>query len=71
MTEKTTPGRMRNLRKNDVQFDRLPARVVVAIRAKQDASERLIGWFQLAVVVIFGLLYAASRISRIPISRTR
>jgi hypothetical protein len=54
-----------------VQFDRLPARVVVAIRAQQDASERLIGWFQLAVVVIFGLLYAAPRISRIPISRTR
>ena len=62
---------MRNLRKNDVQFDRLPARVVAAIRAQQDVSERLTGWFQLAVVVIFGLLYAASRISRIPISRTR
>ena len=71
MTEKTTPGRMRNLRKNDVQFDRLPARVVAAIRTQQDVSERLTGWFQLAVVVIFGLLYAASRISRIPISRTR
>ena len=71
MTEKTTPGRMRHLRKNDVQFDRLSVRVVVAIRGQQDASERLIGWFQLAVVVIFGLLYAASRISRIPISRTR
>ena len=38
----------------------LPERVSRAIRQQQDASERLIGWFQLAVVTIFGLLYAVS-----------
>lgn len=40
--------------------DQLPERVTDAIRAQQDASERLIGWFQLAVVVIFGSLYVVS-----------
>ncbi len=38
----------------------LPARVQAAIAAQQDASERLIGWFQLAVVAAFGTLYALS-----------
>ena len=51
---------MLKLRKTESAFDRLPARVRDAIVVQQDASERLIGWFQLAVVVIFGLLYAAS-----------
>ena len=51
---------MLRLRKTDSARSRLPARVRAAIGAQQDASERLIGWFQLAVVVIFGLLYAAS-----------
>lgn len=36
----------------------LPDRVREAIRAQQDASEVLIGWVQLAVVVTFGTLYA-------------
>ncbi len=38
----------------------LPARVNDAIRRQQDASERLIGWFQLVVVLLFGTLYAIS-----------
>ncbi|MCP4326818.1 MAG: adenylate/guanylate cyclase domain-containing protein [Alphaproteobacteria bacterium] len=38
----------------------LPARVRDAIRAQQDASEVLIGWIQLAVVLIFGTLWAIS-----------
>ena len=38
----------------------LPARVQAAIRAQQDASERLIGWIQLAIVSVFVVLYAAS-----------
>ena len=38
----------------------LPLRVQRTIRDQQDASERLIGWFQLAVVVAFGVLYAGS-----------
>ena len=51
---------MLKLRIPDARPNRLPARVQAGITAQQDASERLIGWFQLAVVVIFGLLYAAS-----------
>ena len=38
----------------------LPARVEAAVHAQQDASERIIGCVQLAVVVMFGLLYAVS-----------
>lgn len=38
----------------------LPARVAAAIRTQQDSSERLIGWTQLAIVVLFGTLYAVS-----------
>ncbi|MDP6804827.1 MAG: adenylate/guanylate cyclase domain-containing protein [Rhodospirillales bacterium] len=38
----------------------LPARIEAAVRAQQDASERIIGCVQLAVVAMFGLLYAAS-----------
>jgi len=37
-----------------------PERVTTAILSQQDASERLVGWFQLAVVMLFGLLYSAS-----------
>jgi len=40
--------------------DALPARVRDQIRAQQDRSEILIGWFQLAVVLIFGTLYLIS-----------
>jgi adenylate cyclase len=35
----------------------LPERVLGAIAAQEDASERLIGWVQLAVVATFGTLY--------------
>jgi len=35
----------------------LPARVQEKVRRQQDATERLIGWVQLAVVVLFGTLY--------------
>ena len=38
----------------------LPVRVLRTIAEQQDASERLIGWFQLAVIVLFGLLYLLS-----------
>jgi len=41
-------------------FKLLPERVTTAILSQQDASERLVGWFQLAVVMLFGLLYSAS-----------
>ncbi len=35
----------------------LPTRVQAKVRAQQDATERLIGWVQLAVVLLFGTLY--------------
>lgn len=38
----------------------LPERVSQAIRDQEDATERLIGWVQLSVVVTFGALYFAS-----------
>jgi len=42
------------------ETDRLPTRVREQIRAQQDRSEILIGWFQLTVVVILGTLYLIS-----------
>jgi len=38
----------------------LPARIDRAIAAEQDHGERLIGWFQMAVVALFAGLYAAA-----------
>ncbi len=38
----------------------LPARVSQAIHDQEDATERLIGWVQLSVVLVFGLLYFLS-----------
>ena len=40
--------------------DRLPERVSKVVRDQQEASERLIGWFQFSIVSLFSLLYAAS-----------
>ncbi|MEM7445320.1 MAG: adenylate/guanylate cyclase domain-containing protein, partial [Pseudomonadota bacterium] len=37
---------------------RLPSRVFEVIRRQEEASERLIGWVQLALVVLFGTLYS-------------
>ena len=48
------------LRTDDGRYSNLPVRVLRTISEQQDASERLIGWFQLTVVVIFGLLYLVS-----------
>ena len=42
------------------QGERLPGRVRQAIQEQEDRTERLIGWIQLAVVVIFGVLYLIS-----------
>jgi adenylate cyclase len=39
---------------------RLPERIVKEILSQQNASERLVGWFQVAVVILFGLLYSFS-----------
>jgi hypothetical protein len=44
----------------DRSVGKLPHRVIEVIREEQNAGERLVGWFQLAVVVLFGLLYTAA-----------
>ncbi len=38
----------------------LPERVKAAIREQENATERLISWIQLGIVIIFGTLYAIS-----------
>lgn len=52
----------RVLRRDDTSTDytRLPPRVGERIRRQQESSEVLIGWIQLAVVLIFGTLYTIS-----------
>ena len=42
------------------QSKELPDRVLKAIHRQEDQSERLVGWIQLAVVILFGTLYAVS-----------
>ena len=44
----------------DTDYENLPERVSRVIQMQQDASERLIGWSQLVIVVLFGSLYAVS-----------
>jgi adenylate cyclase len=44
----------------DVALQDLPERVKSQIITQQNASERLVGWIQLAVVCTFGTLYAIS-----------
>jgi adenylate cyclase len=47
-------------RSEDARYSHLPVRIVTAIHDQQNMSERLVGWFQLAVVTLFGLLYTAA-----------
>ncbi|SMF09298.1 adenylate cyclase [Tistlia consotensis] len=44
----------------DVERLRLPQRVRAAIQTQEDRTERLIGWLQLGIVLLFGTLYAIS-----------
>jgi adenylate cyclase len=44
----------------DTHNQGIPERVLNAISAQQEASEKLVGWVQMAVVIFFGLLYAVS-----------
>lgn len=41
--------------------EKLPARVLTEIQARQDASEKLISWVQMALVTLFIALWAASQ----------
>jgi adenylate cyclase len=45
---------------NYLEIGRLPLRVGRAILSQQDTSERLVGWVQLAVLILFGILYSVS-----------
>jgi len=53
-------SRLRGNNKKDARYRRIPERVLNAISAQQEASEKLVGWVQMAVVIFFGLLYAVS-----------
>lgn len=44
----------------DSDYAYLPERVSRVIQTQQDASERVIGWSQLVIVILFGTLYAVS-----------
>ncbi len=44
----------------DKRYEHLPERIINAIHDQQNIGERLVGWFLLAVVILFGLLYTAS-----------
>jgi len=57
----TVPGVSRlRTRLSRSERQALPARVEEAVQKQQDASERLIGWIQLVVVITFGALYILS-----------
>jgi hypothetical protein len=53
-------SKWRGHNKKDARYQSIPERVLNAISAQQEASEKLVGWVQLAVVIFFGLLYAVS-----------
>ncbi|MFK7994096.1 MAG: adenylate/guanylate cyclase domain-containing protein [Granulosicoccus sp.] len=59
----TLPGRIRSLRfwlSNGTAQAELPEKIRSAISDQQDSSERLIGWIQLAILMVFALLYLAA-----------
>jgi hypothetical protein len=47
--------------KKNTRYQGIPERVLDAISAQQEASEKLVGWVQMAVVIFFGLLYVIFR----------
>ena len=59
-TETTGLGQRLRARLGSDNESRLPERVRHAIQDQGDATERLIGWFQLGVVLTFASLYAVA-----------
>ena len=57
MTVSETVQRTEVDRRRAVHLDALPGRVKAAILAREEESERLIGWVQLLIVVTLGTLY--------------
>ena len=53
-------SKLSGISKGDGRYRELPGRVVQTIHDQQDSSERFVGWFQLSVVIIFGLLYSVA-----------
>lgn len=53
-------SKLSGLKKNNGNYSEFPGRVVRAIHDQQDSSERFVGWFQLTVVIVFGLLYSVA-----------
>jgi hypothetical protein len=48
-------SKWRGHNKKDARYQGIPERVLNAISAQQDASEKLVGWVQMAVVIFFGV----------------
>ena len=53
-------SRWKENHKKDTRYRPIPERVLNAISAQQDASEKLVAWVQMAVIFFFGCLYAIS-----------
>ncbi len=53
-------SRWKEHHKKDTRYRSIPDRVLKAITAQQDASEKLVAWVQMAVIIFFGCLYAIS-----------
>ena len=53
-------GKTLKIKPEQKRYSHLPARIDAVIRNQQDISERLIGWFQLSVVVLWGFMYTVS-----------
>ena len=54
------PGKRVKIKPVDKRYSHLPARVARVVHDQQDESERLIGWFQLSVVILWGIIYTVS-----------
>jgi adenylate cyclase len=54
------PGKKLKIKPDDKRYSHLPERIVRVIHDQQNVSERLIGWFQLSVVIFWGIIYTVS-----------
>jgi adenylate cyclase len=53
-------SKLKDTAKHNPGVRHLPERIARAIVVQQDASERIVGWFQLAVVIVLGSVYSIS-----------
>jgi len=59
-TPETMNDQLSNSDKDRSKSGRLPERVVSSIVVRQNAGERMVGWFQLSFLILFGFLYAVA-----------